>query len=383
MFRLVFLGEDIDGDLGQSAARRQVNFAQILLHVGLHRQRDLVQHVRSLMHPASLVPRSGKDLVERLPEAECTITNGDFRSDLQSPSFHIDEKFAPALRAFPNANLEADEFLLALRRSPNQHQHAFAVVFHPSLQEYTVGPHIQVSARRQIPPLPMPVLALPLCRQTGNHRRRQVRCVLAQQRGQCLLEVPGRDAAQIKHRQKRIQSLRAPRPQRQDRRGEPDPLAVAGSPAIPNLHPGNLDSTDPRLDRAFGTMTVPDNTVSSISKPAALHLGEERLSFQLDSLREQLSRTRSQDIGQWIIDLVGVTKTNNIANLVHGVSLSLRGSGRLDTRLDTPPISLRHHPGSGLAQFVRQSFLLCSSQNSTGFSYLSPTSKAEGQMHWN
>jgi len=28
----------------------------------------------------------------------------------------------------------------------------------------------------------------------------------------------------------------------------------------------------------------------------------------------------------------------------------LRGSGRLDTRLDTPPISLRHHPGSGLAR---------------------------------
>src|SRR6202171_3762838 len=296
------------------------------------------------MHPASLVPRSGKDLVERLPEAECTVTNGDFRSDLQSPSFHIDEKFAPALRAFPNANLEADEFLLALRRSPNQHQHAFAVVFHPSLQEYTVGPHIQVSSRRQIPLLPMPVLALPLCRQTGNHRRRQVRCVLAQQRGQCLLEVPGRDATQ-----QRIQALRAPCPQRQNRRGEPDPLAVAGSPAIPNLHPGNLDSTDPRLDRAFGTMTVPDNTVSSISKTETLHLGKKCLGFQLDSLRQQLSRTRSQDIGQGIIDLVGVTKTNNIAILIHGVSLSLRGSGRLDPRLDTPPISLRHHPGSSLA----------------------------------
>src|SRR5712664_567763 len=126
------------------------------------------------MHPASLVTRSGKDLVERLPEAECTVTNGDFWSDLQSPSFHIDEKFAPALRAFPNANLETDEFLLALRRSPDQHQHAFAVFFHASLQKYTVGPHIQVSARRQIPLLPMPVLALPLRRQTGNHRRRQV-----------------------------------------------------------------------------------------------------------------------------------------------------------------------------------------------------------------
>jgi len=133
------------------------------------------------------------------------------------------------------------------------------------------------------------------------------------------------------------------------RRAHPDPLAVAGSPAIPNLHPGNLDSTDPCLDRASGSMTVPDNTVSSISKPEVLHLGKKRLGFQLDSLRQQLSRTRSQDIGQGIIDLVGVTKTNNIAILIHGVSLSLRGSGRLDTRLDTPPISLRHHPGSGLA----------------------------------
>src|ERR1035441_5472724 len=249
------------------------------------------------MHPTSLVPRYGKDLVERLPEAERTVANGDFRSDLQSPSFHIDEKFAPALRAFPNANLETDEFLLTLRRSSNQHQHAFAVVFHASLQEYTVGPHIQVSAGRQIPLLPMPVLALPLRRQTGNHRRRQVRRVLAQQRRQCLLEVSSRDATQIKHRQQRIQALRSPCPQRQDRRGEPDPLAVAGSPAIPNLHPGDLDSTDPRLDRAFGTMTVPDNTISPISKLAALNLGQKCLSFQLDSLRKQRSRTRSQDIG--------------------------------------------------------------------------------------
>src|SRR5665213_342739 len=91
------------------------------------------------------------------------------------------------------------------------------------------------------------------------------------------------------------------------------------------------------------------NTLSSICKLEVLHGGEEYLSLQLDSLREQLSRTRSQDIGQWIIDLVGVTKTNNIAILTHGVSLSLRGSGRLDTRLDTPPISLRHHPGSRIA----------------------------------
>src|ERR1019366_3350570 len=147
---------------------------------------------------------------------------------------------------------------------------------------------------------------------TGNHRRRQIRRVLAQQRRQGLPEVSGRDASQIKHRQKRIQALRSTCPQRQNRRGEPDPLAVADGPAIPNLHPGDLDSADPRLDHTFGTMTVANNTISPISKPEGLHRGKKHLGLQLDSLREQLSRARSQDIGQGIIDLVGVTKTYNI-----------------------------------------------------------------------
>ena len=39
--------------------------------------------------------------------------------------------------------------------------------------------------------------------------------------------------------------------------------------------------------------------------------------------------------------------------LVHGVSLSRRGSGRLDTRLDTPPFSHRHHPVSAIARRKR------------------------------
>ncbi|WP_284282707.1 hypothetical protein, partial [Bradyrhizobium liaoningense] len=36
-------------------------------------------------------------------------------------------------------------------------------------------------------------------------------------------------------------------------------------------------------------------------------------------------------------------------SLGHGVSLSSRGSGRLVTRLDTPPSSHRHHPDSAIA----------------------------------
>ena len=71
--------------------------------------------------------------------------------------------------------------------------------------------------------------------------------------------------------------------------------------------------------------------------------------LDLDSLRKKPPRTRSQDIGQCIVNLVGMTKRDNIASLIHGVSLSSRGSGRLDTRLDTPPSIKRRHPDSCLA----------------------------------
>src|ERR1019366_478796 len=131
--------------------------------------------------------------------------------------------------------------------------------------------------------------------------------------------------------------------------GEPDPLAIASCPTITNLHPGNFDRTDPGLDRALGAVTVPDNTVATIGKLQFLHCGQKRPGLHLDSLRKKLPCTRSKNISQRIVDLVGLTKTENIDSLVHGVSLSLRGSGRLDTRLDTPPISIRHHPVPSLA----------------------------------
>src|SRR6266567_613126 len=188
------------------------------------------------------------------------------------------------------------------------------------------------------------VLALPLGRQSGNHRWRQVWRVLAQECRQRLLEVARRDAPQVEYRQQRVQALRPPRPQRQDCRGEPNPLAGARRPAIPDLHPGDLHRPDSRLDRSRGAVTVPHQAISAIGKLQLLHRGEEYLRLHLDSLRKKLPRTKSQDIGQWIVNLVGLTQRDNLAILVHGVSLSSRGSGRLETRLDTPPISPRHHP---------------------------------------
>src|ERR1019366_7099229 len=208
---------------------------------------------------------------------------------------------------------------------------------------------------------------------------REIRRILAQERRQRLLEVARRDAPQVEHRQKCVQGLRAPCPQRQDRRSEANPVAIAGRSAISNLHPGDLDSADPRLDRSRRAVAVPHEAVAAVGKLQAIHRGKKRLGFHLDSLRKQLPCTRSQDIRQWIVDLVGLTQWDNVAILVHGVSLSLRGSGRLDTRLDTPPISFRHHPVSRIARWPRgRTSGRATGRSLSGIPYRRPSASSPG-----
>ena len=79
VLRSVFFGEDVDRHFGRSSVRRRVDFTQVLLHVGLHRQGDLVQDICGFVHPAPLMPRGGEDLVERLPESERTVTDVSVR----------------------------------------------------------------------------------------------------------------------------------------------------------------------------------------------------------------------------------------------------------------------------------------------------------------
>ena len=48
-------------------------------------------------------------------------------------------------------------------------------------------------------------------------------------------------------------------------------------------------------------------------------------------------------------DLDAVLEFDALDDFGHGVSLLSGGSGRLDTRLDTPPSIKRRHPNSGIA----------------------------------
>ena len=107
---------------------------------------------------------------------------------------------------------QANQFLLALRRGADQHQHALGIGLHPGLQVDPVCPDVNVAPCREVALLPRLIFRLPLCRQPRDHRRRQVRRVLAQHSRQRLLEIARRDAAQVQQRQQRVQTPGAPRP---------------------------------------------------------------------------------------------------------------------------------------------------------------------------
>ena len=80
----VLFGECRHGRFSRSPIRRQPNFAQVFMRVGLHRLRKLVENVQCLVQPTALMPGRRKRLVEGFPKSERAIANGDLRSDQQA-----------------------------------------------------------------------------------------------------------------------------------------------------------------------------------------------------------------------------------------------------------------------------------------------------------
>ena len=95
-----------------------------------------------------------KRLVERFPEAERPVADGDLGRDRKPAGLQIDEQFLPALRALAHARRQAEQLLLALRRGADDHQYAFGLWLHPRLQINAVGPDIHIAPRRQVALLP-------------------------------------------------------------------------------------------------------------------------------------------------------------------------------------------------------------------------------------
>src|SRR5208282_41666 len=84
VFRRVFLGECRNRRLRRRPIRRQPDFAQVFVRIGLNGFRKLVENVQRLVQPAALVTRRREGLVESFPEAERAIADGDLWRDRQA-----------------------------------------------------------------------------------------------------------------------------------------------------------------------------------------------------------------------------------------------------------------------------------------------------------
>ena len=93
---------------------RHPDVLQCTLGLGLQALWQLVEDIRGFVHPAALRSRLRPHLVDRLPEAERTVGDGELRVDRQTAPLEIEQQFLPGLRALADAVGKPNQFLLAL-----------------------------------------------------------------------------------------------------------------------------------------------------------------------------------------------------------------------------------------------------------------------------
>jgi hypothetical protein len=96
-------------------------------------------------------------------------------------------------------------------------------------------------------------------------------------------------------------------------------------------------------------MAVTHDAVAAIRQFQVLPHGDEGVGFGDQHLSQHPAGTFTCKFAQGIVDGVRLTKRDDGGISRHGVSLLSGGSGRLDTRLDTPPSMKRRHPDSRIA----------------------------------
>ncbi len=208
-----------------------MDLTQIRLHRRLNRLRHLVEDVGRFVDPTPLVGRSGEDLIQGSPEAESAVADRDlgrdggprrFTSTSNSRQLWALSRTRPGSRRAPS--------------DPRASRRSARVCTRSAPPSASAGrrrrPRRRLSGEPRGPALPAGILVCPGRGQPGDDGRREVRGVTPQQGCQRFLEVAGRDAAQVQHRQQRIQAAGAPRPLRQERRGEPNPVLRPARAAI-------------------------------------------------------------------------------------------------------------------------------------------------------
>jgi hypothetical protein len=101
---------------------------------------------------------------------------------------------------------------------------------------------------------------------------------------------------------------------------------------------------------------MPHKTIAPVGQLQIFHRCKEGFGFYFHRLRQKLPGSGAENTCKWIIDPFRLTKPNNVAIIIHGVSVSfLEIRVGLVTISDTPPISARHHPVFRIALYQQRS----------------------------
>src|SRR5204863_4367107 len=119
---------------------------------------------------AALRPRLRPHLIDRLPESERPVGDGELRRDCQTAPAEIEQQLLPGLRALADAVGKPDEFLLAFGCGADDHEQTLRVIFEPGLDVDAIDPEVNVSLARQIAIEPAGVFVGPGLLQAPNGR---------------------------------------------------------------------------------------------------------------------------------------------------------------------------------------------------------------------
>jgi hypothetical protein len=191
------------------------------------------------------------------------------------------------------------------------------------------------------------VLVGPAVLEAADGRRREPRCILAEQGGERLGEVAARDALQIEDRQQRLDRLRAAHVGWQDCRPEADAGGiVAGGPAVAHTRLPDGDRPDPGHHLALGQMAVAHEPPAASLGLEIGMAGEELRDLGLDRLRQQGPRSAAQDLGEPIFECSWLNQPDNVI-VRHGISLLRWRSEVVKQPHDMPPSRFDPSPTSG------------------------------------
>ena len=294
------------------------------------------------MHPAALAAGLRPHFLDRLPEAERAIGDRQLGPHREPTPLQVEEQLPPRLRTLAHAVDEADEFLLALGRGPDDDQQALRGVLQPGLHVDAVDPEVDVALGREVALAPARVLVGPGVLEPPDGRGREPAGVFAEQRDQRLLEVAGGNALEVEDRDQHLEALRPARVGRQNRRRKADALRAFANP-ITHARAAHRDRTDAGHDLALGQMPVAHQSLVAAVGQLVGMAAEQGCNLGLDSLRQQRSRAVAQNLGQRIGKSSWLGELENIS-VGHGVSLLQWRSGGVEHPHDTPPYPFMPSP---------------------------------------